>query len=100
MIYWLKEYAAILIERFIETELLSEVVLRFRRSVQTMNKLHKLSHITPDDCKMFDEYMTKYSTYEHSQPHEIPVELPEPDELKADMQKVILWSKEFKSRSA
>ncbi|PKQ90635.1 hypothetical protein CXK86_11350 [Paenibacillus sp. BGI2013] len=89
----------ILIERFIESELLSEVVLRFRRSVTTMNRIQKLALITPNDCKIFEDYMTKYSTYEHSQPHETPVELPEPDELKADMQKVISWSKEFRSRA-
>lgn len=89
----------IIIERFIESELLSEVVLRFRRSVTTMNRIQKLALITPDDCKFFEEYMTKYSTYEHSQPHETPVELPEPDELKADMQNVINWSREFKSRT-
>ena len=49
----------ILIERFIENDLLADVVQRFRRSVNTMGKIHKLAHINIDDCKMFEEFMTK-----------------------------------------
>ncbi|CAM3490130.1 hypothetical protein EDM52_19010 [Brevibacillus invocatus] len=89
----------ILIERFIENDLLADVVQRFRRSVNTMGKIHKLAHISVDDCKMFEEYMTKYSTYEHSQSYETPVMLPEPDELKADMERLKTWLVEFKKRS-
>ncbi|CAH8712472.1 AAA family ATPase [Paenibacillus thiaminolyticus] len=88
----------ILIERFIEIDLLSDVVQRFRRSVHTLGKIQKLAYITADDCKMFEEYMTKYSTYEHSQPYETPVMLPEPDELRADMEKIIVWLKDFDKR--
>ncbi|UYZ23276.1 AAA family ATPase [Mesobacillus jeotgali] len=89
----------ILIERFIENDLLADVVHRFRRSVNTMGKIHKLAHITVDDCKMFEELMTKYSTYEHSQSYETPIMLPEPDELKEDMETIKCWLGEFKKRS-
>jgi hypothetical protein len=34
---------------------------------------------------MIDELMTKYSRYEHSQPNEAPVPLPEPDEIADDL---------------
>ena len=90
----------ILIERFIENDLLADVVQRFRRSLNTMGKIHKLAHISVDDCKMFEEFMTKYSTYEHSQSYETPVMLPEPDELKEDMETIKNWIKEFKKRTS
>lgn len=89
----------ILIERFIENDLLADVVQRFRRSVKTMGIIHKLAYITSDDCKMFEEYMTKYSKYEHSQSYETPVMLPEPDELRADMERIINWLGEFRKRT-
>ena len=63
----------IIIERLIENDLLADVVQRFRRSVQTMGKLHRLANINTDDCILLDDYMTKYSRYEHSQPAEAPV---------------------------
>lgn len=90
----------ILIERFIENDLLADVVQRFRRSINTMGKIHKLAHISVDDCKMFEDFMTKYSTYEHSQSYETPAMLPEPDELKADMEMIKNWLKEFKKRTS
>ncbi|MDH6374326.1 energy-coupling factor transporter ATP-binding protein EcfA2 [Paenibacillus sp. PastF-3] len=90
----------ILIERFIENDLLGDVVQRFRRSVNTMGKLHKLAYISVDDCKLFEEYMTKYSAYEHSQSYETPVMLPEPDELKSDMERIKSWLGEFKKRTS
>jgi hypothetical protein len=90
----------ILIERFIENDLLADVVQRFRRSVNTKGKLHKLAHISADDCKLFEDYMTKYSAYEHSHSYEAPVMLPEPDELKEDMERIKSWLVEFKKRTS
>ncbi|MFC4711761.1 AAA family ATPase [Planococcus dechangensis] len=89
----------ILIERLIENDLLADVVQRFRRSVNTMGKIHKLANISAEDCKMFEGFMTKYSTYEHSQSYETPVILPEPDELKEDMETIKVWLGEFKKRN-
>jgi energy-coupling factor transporter ATP-binding protein EcfA2 len=66
----------ILIERMIEIELMSDVIQRYRRSVQTMGKIGNLAKISPEDCRLFDDLMTKYSRYEHSQPLEAPVRIP------------------------
>lgn len=88
----------ILLERMIECDLLADVVQRFRRAVNTKNKLDKLSRITSEDCKLFDDLMTKYSRYEHSQPNETPVTPPTPDELKADMEALRDWRTAFVGR--
>ena len=85
----------ITIERLIECELLAEVVQRFRRPIQTQNKIEKLANIRLEDCQFFDAMMTKYSRYEHSQPDEAPVSLPEPDELAADLKQLADWLAEF-----
>lgn len=90
----------ILLERMIECELMADVVQRYRRAVNTMGKIGKLAHISEADCKYFDEMMTKYSPYEHSQPGEAPVELPGPDELKADFEGLKKWREDFVARGA
>ena len=89
----------ILVERLVEDTLLNEVVRRFRRAVQTQNRIGGLAKIKPEDCQMIDEMMTKYSRYEHSQPNEAPVPLPEPDEIAADLTRLQIWLKEFSERT-
>jgi len=89
----------ILLERMIECELLADVVQRFRRAVNTQGKLDKLARITAADCKLFDNMMTKYSRYEHSQPNEAPVAPPTPDELKADLEALRDWRTAFVGRT-
>jgi energy-coupling factor transporter ATP-binding protein EcfA2 len=88
----------ILIERLVEKELISEVVLRFRRGIQTMGRIHNLAKITSNDCKFIDDFMTEYSKYEHSQSPETPVATPDPEELEADVIKILDWLDEFKKR--
>ena len=88
----------ILLERMIETDLLADVVQRYRRAVNTMGKIEKLALITAEDCKFFDDMMTKYSRYEHSQPGEAPVQLPLPDELQQDFNALKSWRDEFVKR--
>lgn len=88
----------ILLERMIECELLADVIQRFRRAVNTQGKLDKLARITEEDCKLFDDLMTKYSRYEHSQPSEAPVPPPTPDELKADIEALLSWRTAFVAR--
>jgi hypothetical protein len=39
--------------------------------------------------------MTKYSCYEHSQPNEAPIILPQPDELASDLAALLTWRTEF-----
>jgi hypothetical protein len=45
-----------------------------------------------------DAMMTKYSRYEHAQPGEAPVPLPEPDELAEDLKNLKSWLDEFAAR--
>ncbi len=88
----------ILIERLIENDLLADVIKRFRRDVTTKNKIHKLAKINANDCKLLDDFMTKYSRYEHSQPAEAPVPIPVPDEIENDLIVIINWLDNFKNR--
>jgi len=88
----------ILVERLVEDTLLNDVVRRFRRDVHTKNKIGGLAKIKPEDCQIVDELMTKYSRYEHSQPNEAPVPLPEPDDIAADLTRLQTWLKEFSER--
>jgi hypothetical protein len=90
----------ILLERMIESELLADVIQRYRRAVNTLGKIDKLARITAPDCKLFDDMMTKYSRYEHSQPGEAPVQPPLPDELRLDFETLREWRKEFLNRGA
>ena len=87
-----------LIERIVEIVLLADIVQRHRRAIKTMNKIHNLAKIKPEDCALIDEMMTKYSCYEHSQSSEAPVQLPLPDELTSDIKRVIDWQEEFSKR--
>lgn len=90
----------ILIERILENELLADVVQRFRRAVNTVGKIHKLAFINKEDCQLFDDFMTKYSKYEHSQSNETPVTLPETCELQKDIKKLQSWIEEYRVRAA
>jgi hypothetical protein len=88
----------ITIERLIENDLLADVVQRFRRPINTKGKLHKVAKIISNDCEYIDEMMTKYSRYEHAQPEEASIELPEPDELEQDLKGLKAWLDEFSGR--
>lgn len=86
------------LERIVENDLLNQIVMRYRRGVQTMNRLSALVKINQADVDLIDSMMTKYSKYEHSQPEEIPNGRIEPDEIGADLQTIADWIKEFKAR--
>jgi energy-coupling factor transporter ATP-binding protein EcfA2 len=87
-----------LLERTVEDDLLNEVVKRHRRSVTTDNRIGALHLIRPEDCQMIDDLMTKYSCYEHSQSYESPAFIPEEPELRADIESLRDWRKEFFDR--
>lgn len=87
-----------LVERSVENDLLNEVVVRHRRSVTTDGRLPKLSNISPDDCRLIDDLMTKYSIFEHSQSNEAPAEVPEEAELRKDLETLKAWRDDFKKR--
>ena len=88
----------ILIERCVEKILFNDVLTRFRRSVETKGKIGVLAKITPADCAYVDELMTRYSTFEHSQPDELPAELPNFEDLRNDVVALATWIDEFKKR--
>lgn len=75
----------VLLERVVECDLLKEVVSRFSPEVQTKGKIMKLAQISESECKLIDDYMTKFSRFEHSQPCEAPIQVPKPEEIQADL---------------
>lgn len=90
----------ILVERCVEKVLINDVLTRFRRSVETKNKIGALAKITSEDCQFVDTLMTRYSSFEHSQPDELPAELPDFDEIKNDVTALASWIEGFKKRLA
>lgn len=87
-----------LMERIVEKDFLNEVVRRYNQEVQTKGKIHVLAKITEDDCNFVDEYMTRYSRYEHSQPEEAPVPLPRPEEIETDLKAIAEFIDTLKKR--
>jgi hypothetical protein len=87
-----------LLERMVEFVLLADVVQRHRRAVTTQGKIHSLAKIKREDCDLIEELMSKYSRYEHSQSSEAPVDLPAPDELREDINRLIVWHGDFTKR--
>lgn len=88
----------ILMERVVELVLLGSVIQRHRRDVQTLGKLSGLAKITSADCGLIEEMMTKYSAFEHSQSSELPATLPTPEDLTTDIDRILGWHGEFKTR--
>src|SRR3546814_10611328 len=79
-------------------DLLDKIVLRYRNSITTDNRLSVLTKVTPEDCSFIDGLMTKYSTLVHSQSTENPIDIPEEPELKKDLDDLKAWRDEFKKR--
>ncbi|WP_277639713.1 AAA family ATPase [Bacteroides graminisolvens] len=88
----------ILVERIVEIDFLADVIQRYRRAVNTMGKVEKLAKIKKEDCDLINDFMTRYSCYEHSQPSESPVEIPQPVALEKDIDKLLIWLTEFNNR--
>lgn len=88
----------IIVERFVEFVLLSDVIQRHRRDVTTKGKIEGLLKIIESDCEMIDDLMGRYSCYEHSQSAEAPVDVPSPEDLEKDILSLIAWNDEFKGR--
>lgn len=83
-----------IVEKSIEEVLIGGVVQRFRKDVQTQNRLYRLAEITKEDCEMFDQLMTKYSYYDHSMSDEAPLIELTYDELETDLIQLQSWIKE------
>lgn len=88
----------ILIERTVELELLDAVVVRFRRSVSTLKGFTRLARIGIDDCILLDNFMSKYSCYEHSQSPELPVPVPDVDDVANDLITLREWVRTFEKK--
>lgn len=87
-----------LIEKGIETDLLSGVVSRYEKNISSL-KIKKLNAIDKEDVDLFDKMMTKYSYFDHSYATEKPVELPEIDELENDVKELLDWTKKYKKKT-
>jgi hypothetical protein len=88
----------IILERIVEFVLLNDVIVRFRRDVNTKGKLRGITKVIAEDCDLIDALMTKYSVYEHSQSDELPLVPVELDEFEKDVLELIAWINEFKTR--
>jgi hypothetical protein len=82
----------------VECDLLADVVQRYRREIHTKGKVEKLAKIKKEDCDLVNDFMTRYSCYEHSQPSETPIELPTPTAIESDVNKLIAWLSVFNER--
>lgn len=87
-----------LIERTIEEDLLNRVVRRHSNKVTTRSRIQKLSKICKEDCVLFDDLITRYSIFEHSSSHEVPVDLPNAQEMHDDLHSLKKWREDFHKR--
>ena len=85
------------IERAIEEVLLSDIVHRYRRNIMAQN-VTRLEKIKPEDIKILDNLMTRYSTEIHDQAEEAVIKIPTPEKLKEDVNNLELWIKNFNNR--
>ena len=86
-------------ERGLEEVLLCGVVERYRTGVQT-RQISNIADISPEDCNAVDVAMTKTSRWlpGHDQAPAARQEMPEPDELKVDIDALENWVSEIRAR--
>jgi hypothetical protein len=86
-------------ERALEEVLLGGIVERFRPSVQTQH-IGTIADITAEDCRTLDAAMTKCSKWlpGHDQAAAARAPVPEPVELKADIEALEKWVAAIRSR--
>lgn len=97
-IHYICQQIRIHVEKSVEDTLLNGVVVRYRKSIQTLNKIEWLAEITSDDCKIIDEMMTKYSYYDHSMSDEAPLQEFTLEEIEDDVEQLITWLNDILSR--
>ncbi len=97
-IHYICQQIRIHVEKSVEDTLLNGIVLRYRKDVQTYNRIKWLSAINEDDCKIIDEMMTKYSYYDHSMSDELPLQEFTLEEIENDLSALIEWLEEIKKR--
>jgi energy-coupling factor transporter ATP-binding protein EcfA2 len=86
-------------ERAVEEVLLSGIVERFRPGIQTKH-IGTIADITTEDCRIIDAAMTKSSRWlpGHDQAAAARAPVPEPLELKADIEALENWVTAIRSR--
>ena len=86
-------------ERALEEVLLGGIVERFRPGVQTQ-QIAKIADITAEDCRTLDAAMTKCSKWlpGHDQAAAARAPVPEPAELKADIEALEKWVAAIRKR--
>jgi hypothetical protein len=86
-------------ERGLEEVLLWGIVERFRPSVQTQ-QIAVVADITPEDCRVLDAAMTKCSRWlpGHDQAAAARAPVPEPGELKDDIEVLESWVTAIRKR--
>lgn len=86
-------------ERALEETLLGGIVERFRPSIQTQ-QIGKIADITAEDCRVVEAAMTKCSKWltGHDQAAAARAPVPEPAELKADIEGLEKWAAEIRKR--
>jgi hypothetical protein len=84
-------------ERAVEEVLLREVVLRFRKGVETQ----RLAGVVVDDedYAKISAGMSRCSNYAHDKALEGGIAIPDPDELLADIDALETWRFEVEKRS-
>ena len=87
-------------ERGVEEVLLNGVVERFRREIQTLNRIKSLSDISEEDCTAVQKGMSKCSRFllGHDQSPADRMPFPEPDELKSDIDAFDSWVQTIRKR--
>lgn len=84
-------------ERATEEILLRQVVLRFRKSIETQRLIGVV--VENDDYATIDSWMSKCSNYAHDQALLGGVEVPDPNQLLADINALDEWRKETDKRA-
>jgi hypothetical protein len=83
-------------ERAVEEVLLNQAVLRFGDSIQT-RRLAKLVGITEADLSTIDREMGRCSDFEHDESGAVKADLPEPDVIAEDIERLFNWVKELRT---
>lgn len=86
-------------ERGLEEVLLGGIVERYRPGVQTQ-QVAQIADITTEDCKAVETAMTKCSKwlFGHDQAAAASADIPEPAELKADIEALNSWATGIRKR--
>ncbi len=71
---------------------------RFSPEVQTL-RLKNLHRVTEPQLQEFEDGITKASRWQHDQPPALSLAVPEPDELRADLDSFEAWVRTIKKQN-